>query len=180
MTVDEQGAMWDCRERLIADLRTGGVLPERTLYIRRQDGGAYALGRLKGGTCALSIDWRMDSANFAMVNEPRMIIDSYVQKADGFGGVFGIGEKGGIGWMLHLMDGETSVWEVSLLPGTTAIADLLYSEDRFLNGKRKKRGVPLWQLRPENTETCRQILSVWMRLFGEEPKEESDRRRCLN
>ncbi len=166
MTADERGAMWDCRDRFVAELRGGNLLPERTLYMQRQDGGAFAIGSLPKGTRALAIDWHTDACSFTIVNKPRLLISSCEQEADGFGGMFGFGEKGGSGWLLHLLDGDTLLWEAPLLPGITAIADLLYSEDRFLNGRRKKRDVPLWQLRPENAQTCEQILSVWEKILN--------------
>jgi hypothetical protein len=34
-----------------------------------------------------------------------------------------------------------------------------------MNEKRKKRGVPLWQLCPENVQTCERILSAWSGLI---------------
>ncbi len=166
MTAEERNAMWDCRDRFVAELRGDSLLPERTLYIQRQDGGACAIGSLPNGTGALAIDWHTDTCSFAVVNQPQLLIGSYEQEADGFGGMFGFGEKGGSGWLLRLLDGDALLWEAPLLPGITAIADLLYSEDRLLNGKRKKRDVPLWQLRPENAQTCEQILSVWEKLLN--------------
>jgi len=163
---DERIEMWDRRDRLVAELCAVGLLPERTLYIRREDGSVCAVGKRKDSASALSIEWRGETAGFTTVNRPRLTISPYEQKSEGFGGILGIGEKGGVGWMLQLLDEETVVWETSLLPGMTAIADMLYSEDRFLNGKRKKRIIPLWQLRPESEGTCGQILSVWERLLN--------------
>ena len=101
------------------------------------------------------------------LQEPELTAEPLVQKADGFGGVFGFGEKGANGWMLRFFERGELVAETALFPTITAFADLLASDDKFLYGRRKPRHIPLWQLKPEGREFCENVVSLWVRLVRE-------------
>ena len=165
MTPDEITAAWDARDRLLEELARDQCLPDRTLYIRRNDGGTLAIGLLpeKGGLVV--IDWHNAACEVQTLRRPVLRLDPFEQKAGGFGGMFGFGEKGAHGWSVRLLDGGTVQAEAEVLPNITAIADLLRKEDPFLSGKRRSKTVPLGQLRPEDKSICERILSVWERLI---------------
>ncbi len=165
MAIEDNTAAWDARDRLAAELTQGKNLPERTLYIRRNDGGTLAFGLLPKGRGLLLIDWSGAAYETQVFQNPVLRLDPYEQKADGFGGMFGFGEKGACGWMLRLIDGGAVQAEIPVLPNITAVADLLAKEDRFLSGKRKPREIPLWQPRPEEGAFLERILTIWERLI---------------
>lgn len=165
MASTDFGAMWDQRDRFTDELRKGGLVPNRTLYIRRPDGGVCAVCLLGDGG-VLTFVWENSACRHLATTAPRLLLESYEQAAVGFGGMFGMGKKGARGWSVRVLDGETVVWEAPVLPGITAIADLLYREDPFLRGRRRKDSIPLWRLRPEERESCVEILSVWQKLVN--------------
>ena len=164
MTTEDHTAAWDARDRLTAELAQCKHLPERTLYIRRDDGGTLGFGLLSKGRGLLLIDWSGSAYETQVFHNPVLRFDPYEQKADGFGGMFGFGEKGARGWMLRLIDGGAVQAEIPVLPNITAVADLLANEDRFLSGKRKPREIPLWQPRPEEGALVERILTIWEQL----------------
>lgn len=164
MPKDQHVADWDARDRLLEELKQGGNLPLRMLYIRRDDGSALALGQLPDRRGLAMIDWRGESYDLTYLREPTIQTELFEQKAVGFGGMFGIGEKGANGWTLHLMDQGELAAEIRFLPYITSYADLLAKNDKFLTGKRKPREIPLWQLRPEDRFTCEATLNIWIRL----------------
>jgi len=161
MTPDEICAAWAARDRLLNELVQTNRLPSRTLYIRRNDGGTLAIGLLPNRGGLLTLDWKDAAYNVVTLRQPLLRLDPYEQKAEGFGGMFGFGEKGARGWMLRLLDGGAVIAEVAVLPNITAIADLFVKEDVFFNGKRRPKAAPFGQLRPEDKETCERMLSVW-------------------
>lgn len=139
-------------------------MPTRTLYLRQDDGGALAVGLLPGHQGLLLITLRADSYDVKHLLEPELMIEPYKLKAEGFGGVFGFGEKGANGWTLQFLERGVPVAETQLLPAITSFADLLAEDDRFLNGKRKPRQIPLWQLKPEDRGVCENVLTLWIKL----------------
>ena len=159
--------MWTARDRLVEELKNKGLLPERSLYIRREDGGVFALGVRKQAPRVLSFDWDGAECRYRALESACIVLTEYDVTPGGFGGMFGLGEKGAHGWMLHVLEAEALVWQTPVLPGITAIADLLYREDRFLNGRRKKGTIPHWQLCPEDAARCGEIFTVWQRLMEE-------------
>jgi len=164
MSPDEIKIAWDNRDNLAEELERNGSMPVRTLYIRLDQGGTLALGLLKNGKGAVLIDWTNACYQISELIRPQILLEPYVQREEGFGGMFGFGEKGALGWTLRIeADGKICARE-PVLPNITAIADLLAGNDRFLNGRRKPREAPLGQLRPEDRETCLQILTLWERL----------------
>ena len=167
MTVNDFAAAWDARDRLIEELTQKRSLPVRTLYIRRNDGGTLALGLLPDHGGLVVVDWNNESCHTALLRRPELQFKPYEQKAEGFGGIFGFGEKGAWGWSIRLQDGDAMQAEAEVLPNITAIADLLIEDDPFLTGKRKPRVAPLGQLRPEDRATCGRILSLWERMVLE-------------
>ncbi len=167
MTKQELAAAWDKRDRLIEELAQNGRLPVRTLYIRRDDGGALAIGLLSERRGIQLIEWHGSSYQTSFLRQPLMQLEEYEQKAEGFGGVFGIGEKGACGWTLRLLENGVAVTEAHLLPGITSFADLMIREDRFLHGKKRPRQIPLWQLRPEIAGICEAVMTLWVRLVQE-------------
>lgn len=166
MTANELEVLWNTRDQLVEELENKGFLPERSLYIRREDGGVFALAVRTNSPRVLSFNWSGSACQHRALEKPRIVLFEYDVQPGGFGGMFGLGEKGAHGWMLRVLDGETLVWETPVLPGITAIADLLYREDRFLNGRRKRGTVPHWQLMPEDEKRCEEIFAVWGRLLG--------------
>jgi hypothetical protein len=166
MTALDWETMWNTRDQLVEELKTSDLLPERSLYIRREDGGVFALAVKKDVPRVLSFDWDGASCRHHALEQPRIAPSEYVVQPGGFGGMFGLGEKGAQGWMLRVLDGTALVWETPVLPGMTAIGDLFFREDRFLNGRRKKGTVPHWQLCPEDEQRCEEILAVWERLLA--------------
>lgn len=158
---------WNTRDQLVEECKRKGCLPGRSLYLRREDGGVFALGVRKDAPRVLSFDWDGAACRIRTLEKPRIALSEYDVQPGGFGGMFGLGEKGAHGWMLRIFDGESLVWETPVLPGMTAIADLLFQEDRFWNGKRKKSTVPHWQLKPEDQQRCEEIFTVWERLLAE-------------
>ena len=164
MTSEETCAAWDARDRLLSELSQTNRLPSRTLSIRRDDGGTLGIGLLPERGGVLVIDWKDAAYSIATLRQPVLLLDPYEQKSEGFGGMFGFGEKGARGWMVRLMDGGTVQTEIAVLPNITAVADLLLKEDAFLNGKRRPKTAPHGQLRPEDKETCERILEYWEEL----------------
>lgn len=160
-------AEWDARDELLARLKLENCLPKRVLYIRKNDGSALALGLLPNHAGLSLIDWQGDHYKLTVLRKPRLIAEPFEQKSDGFGGVFGIGEKGGNGWQLDVYEEDALLAEVTLLPTITAFADLLTPDDRFLYGRRKPRQIPLWQLKPEENAFCETVVSLWVRLVRE-------------
>ena len=158
---------WENRDRLAADLAQDDHMPLRTLYVRMDDGGTLAFGLLEKGNGAILIEWRNSGYQISLVERPNLSTEPYARKEEGFGGMFGFGETGALGWMLRLINGETVFAEAPILPNITAIADALRKGDPFFAGKQKLREAPLDRLRPEDRETCRQILSLWERLTKE-------------
>lgn len=167
MTPDEITAAWDARDRLLEELKRTQRLPTRTLYIRRNDGGTFVAGLLPERGGVLTIDWNNADYRVEVLCQPVLRLDPFVQKEEGFGGIFGFGEKGARGWTIRLLDAGIVRAEAEVLPDITAISDLLVSEDTFFNGKRRPKTAPHGQLRPEDKETCERILSVWERLVLE-------------
>ena len=168
MHTEDFSAAWDARDQLVNQLRREECLPKRMLYLRTNDGGALCVGLLPGRGGLMLIDWRGREFLTRRLCEPELAAEPATQKADGFGGMFGFGEKGANGWMLRFFDHGVLVAEVPLYPAVTAFADLLAADDRFLYGKGKPRRVPLWQLKPEDRETCEAVVSLWVRLVREE------------
>ena len=166
MTAIDWETMWKTRDQLVEELKNSGLLPERSLYIRREDGGVFALAVRTDAPRVLSFDWNGTSCRYRALENPHIALSEYDVQPGGFGGMFGLGEKGAHGWMLRVLDGASLVWETPVLPGMTAIADLLFREDRFLNGRRKKGTVPHWQLMPEDEQRCEEIIAVWERLLA--------------
>ena len=167
MSSEEIKTAWENRDRLAAELERENRMPLRTLYVRLDDGGTLAFALLKDGCSALLIDWKNSGYQVTVLTDPKLSIEPYARKEEGFGGMFGFGEKGALGWMLRLINGETVFAEAPILPNITAIADALRKGDPFFAGKQKLREAPLDRLRPEDRETCRQILSLWERLTKE-------------
>ena len=160
-------ALWDRRDRLVGEQKSKGLLPERTLDVLRVDGGIAAVGVCAGKQNAFVLDWGVDSYRLTALENPCMMAEAFSQEPQGFGGLFGAGEKGAQGWMLRVFEGDRLAQEAPLLPGITAAADLLFGEDRFLNGRRRRADVPHWQLSPLERETCGQLLRLWQRLLPE-------------
>ena len=160
-------AAWDARDQLVNQLRRDESLPHRVLYLRTDDGGALGAGLLPGHGGLMLIDWRGSEFLTRRLSEPELKAEPATQQSDGFGGMFGVGEKGANGWMLRFLDRGALVAEVPLYPAITAFADLLAADDRFLYGKPKPRRIPLWQLKPEDRETCEAVISLWVRLVQE-------------
>ena len=154
-------ALWDRRDRLVGELTAAGLLPERTLYLLREDGGVSAVGSCAGAAAAFALDWTPEGCSFRALACPLLTAEPFEQEAAGFGGLFGAGEKGARGWMLRVFEGSDLALEAPLLPGITAAADLPFSDDRFLNGRRRRADVPHWQLAPQDRETCAQIVKLW-------------------
>ena len=161
MTSEEICAAWDARDRLLNELQQTSSLPSRTLYIRRNDGGTLAIGLLPNRGGLLALDWKDAAYRVLTLRQPVLRLDPYEQKSEGFGGMFGFGEKGARGWTLRLLDGGTVQVEAAVLPDITAVADLFAKEDAFFRGKRRPKTAPFGLLRPEGKETCEQILNVW-------------------
>ena len=164
MHTEDFSAGWDARDQLLNQLRRDECLPKRMLYLRADDGGALCAGLLSGHGGLMLIDWRGSEFLTRRLKEPELTAEPTKQQADGFGGMFGFGEKGANGWMLRFFDRGTLVAKASLFPAITAFADLPAEDDRFLYGKRKPRQIPLWQLKPEGRETCEAVVSLWVRL----------------
>ena len=160
-------AVWDARDELIEHLKRDECMPKRVLYIRNNDGSALAIGLLPNHAGLALIDWQGDHYTLSVLREPRITAEPFEQKSDGFGGVFGFGEKGGNGWQLSVYEKELLLAEATLLPTITAFADLLAPDDRFLYGRRKPRQIPLWQLKPEENSFCETVVSLWVRLVRE-------------
>lgn len=158
-------AAWDARDQLLEQLRREECLPKRVLYIRENDGTALCAGLLPGHAGVVLILWKGESYTLLRLREPDLTAEPFLQKSDGFGGVFGFGEKGANGWLLRFSERGETVAEVTLLPTITAFADLLTPDDRFLNGRRKPRQIPLWQLKPESKEFCENVVSLWVKLL---------------
>ena len=167
MTQSNLEVMWDVRDKLVEELRIRDLLPERSLYIRREDGGVFALGLRKQPPRILTFNWEGTECRYRTLEEASISLAEHDVAPGGFGGMFGLGEKGVHGWMFSVLEAGTLVWQTPVLPGMTAIADLFFREDRFLNGRRKKATVPHWQLRPEEEERCEEIFSVWQRVLEE-------------
>ena len=164
MTSEEICAAWDARDRLLEELAQTNRLPCRTLYLRRNDGGTLAIGLLPERGGVLVVDWKDAAYCLQTLCQPVLRLDPYEQKSEGFGGMFGFGEKGARGWTVRLLDGGTVQAEAAVLPNITAVADLLLKEDAFLNGKRRPKTTPHGQLRPEDKETCERMLTFWEEL----------------
>lgn len=164
MSPNEFNAAWDARDRLVEELKRERCLPKRTLYIRRNDGGTFAIGLLPDQGGVVAIDWNNATCNTLILRQPVLRLDPYAQKPEGFGGILGFGEKGARGWKIRLIDGGHVRAEATVLPNITAIADVLGSEDPFLCGKRKPRTAPHGQLRPEDKAICARTLMLWERL----------------
>ncbi|MDP3448549.1 MAG: hypothetical protein Q8S22_10890 [Eubacteriales bacterium] len=160
-------AAWDARDELVDKLRREECLPLRMLYVRNNEGGALAAGLLPGHAGLVLIDWRGSAFTTRVLREPELTTEPIEQKADGFGGMFGFGEKGAHGWLLRFLERGEPVAEVELYPTITAFADMLASDDRFLHGRRKPRQIPLWQLKPEARAFCETVISLWVRLVRE-------------
>ena len=167
MHPDINAAAWDARDRLLQELKTENCVPIRMLYIRRDDGSALAIGLLPGQGGVVAIDWRGAEYTKVILRQPTLILEPFDQKSEGFGGVFGFGEKGASGWQIKLIHNGEIHAEVTLLPAITAFADVLAKNDRFLYGKRKPQAIPLWQLRPELRRDCEAILTLWKRMVLE-------------
>lgn len=165
MAKTDFNALWDRRDRLADDLRRENLLPKRTLYLLRADGGVAAVGVCAERQKAFALDWGVDSYRLTALENPCLRVEAFTQLPQGFGGLFGAGEKGAQGWMLRVFDGGRLALEAPLLPGITAAADLLCSEDRFLNGRRRRADVPHWQLFPQERDTCAQIVEIWTNLL---------------
>jgi hypothetical protein len=167
MHTEDFSAAWDARDKLVEQLKQEQSLPARVLYVRANDGGTLGAGLLPGHAGMLLIDCLGAGCTARLLHEPELIAEPLVQKADGFGGVFGFGEKGANGWMLRFLERGEPVAEIPLFPTITAFADLLASDDKFLYGRRKPRHIPLWQLKPEAKEFCENVVSLWVRLVRE-------------
>ena len=158
-------AAWDARDRLVDQLLREECLPSRVLYVRKDDGSALGAGLLPGHAGLVLIFWAGDSYALRLLHEPEIIAEEHLQKADGFGGVFGFGEKGANGWRILFHERGEAVAEVTLLPTITAFADLLAPDDKFLYGRRRTKEIPLWQLKPERRDFCEYVVSLWVKLF---------------
>lgn len=167
MHSEDFSAAWDARDQLVEKLKAEESLPARVLYVRANDGGTLCAGLLPGHAGLLLIHWQGEQYTVRHLREPELTAEPLVQKADGFGGVFGFGEKGANGWMLRFLERGEPIAECSLFPTITAFADLLASDDKFLYGRRKPRHIPLWQLKPEGKEFCENVVSLWVRLVRE-------------
>ena len=109
-------AAWDARDRLLEELKQENRLPVRTLYVRRDDGGTLAIGILPERGGVVMIDWSGTGYTTALLIHPALILEEFEQKSEGFGGVFGFGEKGSQGWTLRLMDDGAEITNIVLLP----------------------------------------------------------------
>ena len=167
MHAKDFSAAWDARDALVEQLKGAECLPKRVLYVRGNDGCTLGAGLLPGHAGLLLIDWRGETCQVRLLSEPELIAEPAVQKADGFGGVFGFGEKGASGWLLRFFDRGELAAQIELLPAITAFADLLAPDDKFLYGRRKPRHIPLWQLKPEGKEYCKTVVALWVRLVHE-------------
>jgi len=167
MHQDDFSAAWDARDELVEKLKRDENLPKRVLYVRGNDGATLCAGLLPGHAGLLLIEWQGEHYTMRHLLEPELTAEPVVQKADGFGGVFGFGEKGANGWMLRFFDRGEFIAEISLFPTITAFSDLLASDDKFLFGRRKPKHIPLWQLKPEGKEFCENVVSLWVRLVQE-------------
>ncbi len=167
MHFDDFSAAWDARDELIDKLRQEERLPLRTLYVRGNDGCTLGAGLLPGFAGLVLIDWRGSVFTTRVLRKPELTTEPIEQKADGFGGMFGFGEKDAYGWRLRFFEEGEPIAEVELYPTITAFADLLASDDRFLYGRRKPRQIPLWQLKPEGRAFCETVISLWVRLVRE-------------
>ena len=167
MHATDFSAEWDARDELVERMKRENCLPKRMLYVRKNDGTALAIGLLPNRAGVVLVDWRADSYTMKRLAEPRLTAEPFEQKSDGFGGVFGFGDKGANGWQLCLYEGTEAMAEVTLLPTITAFADMLTPDDRFLYGRRKPRQIPLWQLKPEENAFCETVVSLWVRMVGE-------------
>ena len=165
MHASDFSAAWDARDQLLEQLKIENCLPTRVLYVRNNDGGALAAGLLPGHAGIVLIEWHGSTFTTKLLREPELIAEPIEQKSDGFGGMFGFGEKGGNGWRLCFYDRGEIAAETAILPTITAFADLLASDDRFLYGRRKPREIPLWQLKPEERAFCETVVSLWVRLL---------------
>ena len=105
MTNDEITAAWDARDRLLEELTRDHCMPKRTLYIRRNDGGTLAIGLLPDRGGLVAIDWKNAEYRIQVLRQTVLRLDPCVQMSEGFGGVFGFGEKGARGWSIRLLDG---------------------------------------------------------------------------
>ena len=168
MHADDFSSAWDARDRLTEQLLREQCLPTRVLYVRENDGGALGAGLLPGHAGLVMIFWRGNDFTIRLLREPELIAEPFIQQPDGFGGVFGFGEKGAKGWLLRFLERGGEVAQIALLPTITAFADLLAADDRFLYGRRKPRQIPLWQLKPESAEFCENVVSLWVRLLQHE------------
>ena len=171
MRSEDFSAAWDARDMLIEQLRREGNLPARVLYVRCDDGGALGAGLLPGHAGLVLLFLKGDSFTTRVLREPEIVAEPFAQKSDGFGGMFGFGEKGSNGWILRFFERGEAVAEAMLLPTITAFADLLATDDKFLYGRRKPRQIPLWQLKPESKEFCESIISLWVKLVRVEEGE---------
>lgn len=167
MHATDFSAEWDARDALIEQLKRENCLPKRVLYVRKNDGSTLALGLLPNHAGLTLIDWQGERYTLSVLREPKLVAEPFEQKSDGFGGVFGFGEKGGNGWQLDVYEKDVLLAEATLLPTITAFADLLTPDDRFLYGRRKPRQIPLWQLKPEERSLCEAVVSLWTRLARE-------------
>ncbi|NCU31442.1 MAG: hypothetical protein EOM23_00580, partial [Candidatus Moranbacteria bacterium] len=116
MSQNEFNVAWDARDRLVEELKREHCLPMRTLYIRRNDGGTLAIGLLPDQGGVIAIDWYNATYKTQILHQPVLRLDPYEQKAEGFGGMFGFGEKGARGWTIRLIDGGTVKAEAMILP----------------------------------------------------------------
>ena len=160
-------AAWGARDRLLSQLKQENLLPVRMLYIRRDDGGTLAIGLLPERGGVVMIQWSGETYAITRIKQPTLVLDPFEQKSEGFGGMFGFGEKGSNGWVLRLQEGGVDVAEALLLPYITSFADLFAKDDRFLYGKCKPRAIPLWQLRPEERRICEATVGLWEKLVRE-------------
>lgn len=167
MHATDFSAEWTARDELVEQLKRDNCLPKRVLYVRKNDGSTLALGLLPNRAGLVLVDWQGEHYTLSVLRESKFIAEPFEQKVDGFGGVFGFGEKGGNGWQLSIYEKEVLLAEVTLLPTITAFADLLTPDDRFLYGRRKPRQIPLWQLKPEERSFCETVVSLWSRLVRE-------------
>jgi hypothetical protein len=88
------GALWDRGDRLVADLTAAGLLPERTLYLLRADGGVSAVGSCADAGKGFALDWGPEDCRLRALERARLTAEPFVQEALGFGGLFGRGGKG--------------------------------------------------------------------------------------
>lgn len=165
MKKDDFTAAWDARDQLLEQLKRDNCVPLRTLYVREDDGSARCAGLLPGHEGMVLIDWQSDHYTLRQLREPELTAEPFSQKSDGFGGMFGFGEKGANGWLLRFSERGETVAEVALLPTITAFADLLVKDDKFLYGRRKTKQIPLWQLKPESSAFCENVVLLWEKLL---------------